>query len=206
MFNPLYKEKIMPVDSKTIELPMVDSRAYRLIRDALLTLSASAAIALSAQVAIPLPFTPVPLTLQTLFVLLSGALLGSKRGPASVMVYIGFGIAGIPVFASGGAGLARLLGPTGGYLVGFAAASFVAGFLFENGFGKTLFGRTLAMLAASVLIYAFGLARLASFTGWDSVLSLGLYPFIAGDMLKIGLLTLLLPATQAVVQIRQKSL
>ncbi|NLI99206.1 biotin transporter BioY [bacterium] len=184
----------------------MDSKIYRLLRGTLLTFASSAAIALSAQVAIPLPFTPVPITLQTLVVLLSGALLGSRLGPLSVIVYIGLGMTGIPVFASGGAGLARLLGPTGGYLVGFAAASFVAGFLFENGFGKTLFGRTLAMLAASVLIYAFGLARLASFTGWDSVLSLGLYPFIAGDMLKIGLLTLLLPATQAVVQIRQKSL
>lgn len=199
----------MLVNSRTIEvnyLWKMDSKIYRLLRGTLLTFASSAAIALSAQVAIPLPFTPVPITLQTLVVLLSGALLGSRLGPLSVIVYIGLGMTGIPVFASGGAGLARLLGPTGGYLVGFAAASFVAGFLFENGFGKTLFGRTLAMLAASVLIYAFGLARLASFTGWDSVLSLGLYPFIAGDMLKIGLLTLLLPATQAVVQIRQKSL
>jgi biotin transporter BioY len=194
LFNPLFKEELMLANSRTIELPMVDSRTYRLVRDALLTLSASAAIALSAQAAVPLPFTPVPITLQTLFVLLSGALLGSKRGPASIIIYVLLGTTGIPVFASGAAGLARLLGPTGGYIAGFIAASFAVGFLFEHGFGKSLFTRTLAMLAGSILIYAFGLARLASFTGWDGVLALGLYPFIAGDLLKLAAALLLLNA------------
>ncbi len=177
-----------------------DLKVYRVVRDVLLTLSASVAIALSAQAAVPLPFTPVPLTLQTLFVLLSGALLGSKRGPASVIVYIILGMSGIPVFASGGVGLARLLGPTGGYLVGFAAASFAVGFLFERGLGKSPLTRTLVMLAGSVLIYAFGLPRLASFTGWDRVFALGLYPFISGDLLKLGAVILLLQSLSGYMQ------
>lgn len=188
---------------KTVEIRdclNADLKVYRIVRDVLLMLSASAAIALSAQAAVPLPFTPVPLTLQTLFVLLSGALLGSKRGPASVVLYIVLGIVGIPVFASGGVGFARLAGPTGGYLLGFTAASFAVGFLFERGLGKLPLTRTVAMLAGSVLIYAFGLPRLASFTGWDKVLVLGLYPFISGDLLKLGAAIILLHSHSGYVQ------
>ncbi|MEA3311680.1 MAG: biotin transporter BioY [candidate division WOR-3 bacterium] len=159
----------------------------------LLIAGGSLAIALAARVYIPLQFTPVPITGQTLMVLLAGTLLGSKRGAASVITYLGLGVAGIPLFAGGGVGFARLFGPTGGYLIGFVAAAYVTGYLAERGWDRRIFTAALAMLAGSVIIYIFGLPRLAVFTGWDRVLALGLYPFIAGDMVKLAAATLLLP-------------
>ncbi len=160
----------------------------------LLIAGASLAIALSAQVYLPLPFTPVPISGQTLMVLLAGTLLGSKRGAASVITYLGLGVAGIPLFAGGGVGFARLLGPTGGYLMGFVAAAYVAGYLAEQGWDRRIFTVALAMLAGNVVIYLFGLPRLAVFIGWNRVLALGLYPFITGDVVKLVAATLLLPA------------
>jgi biotin transporter BioY len=166
----------------------------------LLIAGASLAIALSAQAYLPLPFTPVPISGQTLMVLLAGTLLGSKRGAASVITYLGLGVAGIPLFAGGGVGFARLLGPTGGYLMGFVAAAYVAGYLAQKSWDRRIFTAGLAMLAGNVVIYLFGLPRLAVFVGWDKVLALGLYPFIAGDVVKLVAATLLLPVGWRLLQ------
>ncbi|GEM90109.1 biotin transporter BioY [Oceanithermus desulfurans] len=159
-------------------------------------------VALLAQVALPLPFTPVPVTLQTLGVLLAGAALGSRLGAQALLLYLAAGAAGLPVFAGGGAGVGWLAGPTGGYLLGFVAAAWLAGALVERfAADRRPLPAFLAMLAAGAAIYAFGLAGLA---GWmalagktvslPGLLALGFWPFALGDLLKAGLAAVLLPA------------
>ena len=161
-----------------------------LLKDAILVLGASLSIALSAQIALQLPFSPVPITGQTLAVLLLGALLGSKRGALSVLAYLAEGTAGLPVFAGGGSGPAWLLGPTGGYLLGFVVAAWVVGSLSEHVWDRSVAGTLVIMLAGSATIYLFGLLWLAHFVGADKALALGLIPFVPGDSLKIALAVL----------------
>ncbi len=169
-------------------------RRTALLYDAALVLGGSLLIALSAQVAIPLPFSPVPVTGQTLAVLLVGALLGSRRGALAVVAYIAQGLAGLPVFAGGAAGLARLFGPTGGYLVGFVAAAFLVGLLAERGWDRR-FGTTVAaMTLGNVVIYAVGATWLAVFVGGlPQAWSMGVLPFLPGDAVKIVLAAVVLP-------------
>lgn len=138
------------------------------------------ATALSAQVALPVPGTPVPFTFQPLLVLLAGALLGSRLGAASQIAYLAAGAAGLPVFAAGG-GIAYLLGPTGGYLMAYPAAAFLAGMAAGGGVWRTL-GALLAGLAA---IYAGGLAWLAAVGNVTTAVTLGLAPFILADLVKV---------------------
>jgi len=167
-----------------------------LARDVLLVLSFSAVTALCAQIAFWIG--PVPITGQTFAVLLAGALLGSKRGALSQLTYLGMGAMGAPVFAGWMGGPAVLLGPTGGYLLGFVAAAFVVGFLAERGWDRRLWSTALAMLIGSIVMYAFGLAWLAfwldRFAPESSVLSVGLYPFIPGDLFKLVLAATALPS------------
>ena len=169
-------------------------RRSAFLYDAALVLGASLVIALSAQVAIQLPFSPVPITGQTMAVLLVGALLGSRRGALAVLAYIAEGLAGLPVFAGGAAGLTRLFGPTGGYLVGFVAAAFLVGWLAERGWDRR-FGTTLAaMTLGNLVIYGVGAVWLAVFVGGVSrAWSLGVVPFLPGDAIKIVLAAVLLP-------------
>jgi len=145
---------------------------------------AVAVMAVSAQVAVPLPFTPVPATLQPVAVLAIGALLGARLGAAALVTYLAIGMAGLPVFAMGGSGVARLLGPTGGYLLAFPVAALVAGL----GGARRLLPMLLAMVAAMVVIHAGGTAWLA-LLGGDAALAFeaGFLPFLTGDLLKIGL-------------------
>jgi biotin transport system substrate-specific component len=142
-------------------------------------------VALAAQVRIPLPFTPVPVTLQDLAVLTVGGLLGPVAGLAALVTYLGLGIAGLPVFAGGGFGLAWLLGPTGGYLLAFPVAAFVAGALAARaGFARTLLGAFLGML----IIHAGGVAQLALLNGdLVAAFQLGSLPFLPVSLLKAGL-------------------
>ncbi len=169
-------------------------RRYSLVFDAACVVAGSLLIALSAQVAIPLPFSPVPITGQTLAVLLVGAVLGSRLGSLCVLMYLAEGALGLPVFAGGALGLARLFGPTGGYLAGLLAAAFVTGWLAERGWDRRPATALLAMLAGTVVIYACGLAWLAHFVGAQRVLALGLLPFVPGDLVKLSAATALLPA------------
>jgi len=159
-----------------------------------LILGGSALVALSAQVSIPLPWTPVPITGQTFGVLLVGALLGSFRGVLSLLTYLAEGAAGLPVFAGGSGGYLKLFGPSGGYLWGFVAAAFVVGFLAERGWDRHPLRAALAMLAGNVVIYLFGLPWLARFVPPEQVLAAGLYPFIPGDLLKLLLAASALPS------------
>lgn len=169
-------------------------RRYGFAYDALCVVSGSLLMAALAQVAIPVPFSPVPITGQTLAALLVGTLLGSRLGLLAVLLYLSEGTLGLPVFAGGGFGLARLAGPTGGYLVGLALAAFVTGWLAERGWDRRPATMLLAMLAGSALIYACGLAWLAHFVGSSRVLAMGLLPFVPGDLFKIAAVTALLPA------------
>ncbi|MCJ7828166.1 MAG: biotin transporter BioY, partial [Dehalococcoidia bacterium] len=127
---------------------------------------------------------PVPITGQTFAVLLTGALLGSRRGALSQLSYLAIGATGIPYwFALGGTpGIARLIGPTGGYLIGFVAVAFLVGWLAERGWDRRVWTAALAMLAGEAVLYVFGLSWLVRFVPGDKVLQAGLYPFIIGDL------------------------
>ena len=162
-------------------------------REIALILGGSFLIALSAQLQFALPFSPVPITGQTFTVLLLGALYGSRRGPATVVTYLTLGAIGLPVFAGGTFGVARLVGPTAGYLVGFVAAAFVVGLLSERGWDRKPWTTAASMIIGNGVIYVPGLLWLSKFVGWQAVLSTGLLPFLAGDALKIVLATILLP-------------
>jgi biotin transport system substrate-specific component len=173
--------------------------------DAALVAGFSLVVALSAQVAIPLPFTPVPVTLQTLAVLLAGCLLGSGRGALAILAYIGEGAAGLPVFSGGRAGVAHLLGPTGGYLLGFLAAAYVAGLLAERGSLRSWRGTLLTLVLGNVVLYVPGVAWLGAYTGLQKAVSLGLLPFLAGDLLKTAAGAGLLGGISAVREWRRRS-
>src|SRR5262245_1318955 len=155
-------------------------------RDVVLVAIASLLTGLAAQAEIRLPFTPVPITLQPLAVFLLGAALGSRRGALAMIAYLAEGVAGLPFFAGGAAGPQHLAGPTGGYLLGFVPTAFVIGWLAERGWDRTPWRAAAAMLCGSVVLFACGLAQLATFVGRARVLELGLYPFIVGDLLKIA--------------------
>ena len=137
--------------------PAFTSTKSGLLFDAAVVLVGSAFIALMAQVSVPLPFSPVPITGQTLAVLLVGALLGTARGAMTAALYLGWGIVGLPVFAGGTFGLARLAGPTGGYLVGFIAAAAVVGHLAQRGWDRRPRTCALALAIGNLVIYLFGL-------------------------------------------------
>jgi biotin transport system substrate-specific component len=142
------------------------------------------ALAAASQVAIPLPGTPVPLTLQPLLVVLAGMMLGPVAGASSMVLYLLAGVTGLPVFAPiGPPGLARLLGPTGGYLIAYPAAAFVAGAAVRH--ARNFPGRALAAAAGILVIYVGGLAQLAILTGsLGRAALLGVLPFAAADAVK----------------------
>jgi biotin transporter BioY len=153
-----------------------------------LVLAFSLFMAVLAHIAIPLPFTPVPITGQTFGVLLTGALLGSRLGAASMLAYIVEGLAGLPVFAPAG-------GPaTYGYLAGFVAAAFVVGWLAERGWDRNVLTSGLAMLAGEVAIYVFGLLWLSRFVPASKVLVFGFFPFVIGDLIKLVAAAVAVPA------------
>lgn len=152
-----------------------------------LVVSASFFIALCAHITIPLPFTPVPLTLQNFAVLLVGLALGSRRGAIALVLYLAEGAAGLPLFnPTGPGGLAQLLGPTGGYLMAYPVVAFAAGWIAER--GSKSFGRGLiAATIAEIVLFVGGVAWLALlFRGsWWQAAHFGLYPFVFAEVAKI---------------------
>ena len=180
----------------TRTLPRIDRR----VRDTLLVVTGSLFVAAMAQVKIPLPFTPVPLTGQTFAVLLVGAALGSRRGAASLLLYLLQGMIGLPVFAGGASGLAVLLGPTGGYLAGFVVAAYLIGALAARGLDRRIPSALLAFLAGEAVIYLFGVAWLSLFLGIQRAIVAGFLPFLIGDVLKLVAAALVLPAAWKLVK------
>jgi biotin transport system substrate-specific component len=150
-----------------------------------LVIGTSWLIAISAQISINIPFSPVPVTGQTLVILLAGLFLGKTLGTASVAAYLVQGAAGLPVFAGGKSGIVTLFGPTGGYLFGFLAAVYFVGLLSELRHKRSLFQAASALVIGNMIIYVFGLLWLARFVGETRSLELGLFPFLIGDALKI---------------------
>lgn len=142
----------------------------------------AALTAIGARISVLIPGTPVPFTFQPLFVILAGALLGARLGAASQALYLAAGIAGLPVFAAGG-GAAYLLGPTGGYLMAYPLAAFLAGTWADRSAVRTLAGLLLGLAA----IYAGGLAWLSVVGDVDVAVALGLRPFVAMDLVKVAM-------------------
>jgi biotin transport system substrate-specific component len=187
----------MVMSSMTVRAPLIEHiwPAKSLTRDAVLILGTSLFLALSAQIAVPLPFSPVPVTTQTLVVLLAGAILGSRLGALSVMVYLAEGMVGLPFFAKGNAGFAYFRGVTGGYLVGFVLAAFIVGLLVERGFGRNVSTTVLAMLLGNLVLYSTGVLWLQAVlhSSLSKAYSLGVVPFMLGDLYKLGVGSVLLP-------------
>ena len=165
-----------------------------LLTDALLVTACSLLVALFAQVQVILPFTPVPITGQTFAVLLVGAALGGRRAAASLALYLLEGAMGLPVFAGGTAGLLRLAGPTGGYLVGFIPAAYLVGMLAERGLDRRWYSALPVFLAGQLVLYTVGVLWLGTYVGLDRALIAGLWPFIALDAVKAVLAAVALPS------------
>jgi biotin transport system substrate-specific component len=164
------------------------------LRDVILVVLGALFVAALAQVKIPLPFTPVPLTGQTFAVFLVGATLGSKRGAASMALYIALGALGLPVFAGGASGLTYLAGATLGYLVGFVLAAYVIGLLAERGLERNVRTSIIPFLVGTIMIYICGVAWLTIVLGsLDKAIAAGLLPFLIGDAIKLVAAALVLP-------------
>ena len=164
------------------------------LRDLLLISTGVVLVAALAQVKIHLPFTPVPLTGQTFAVLLVGAALGSKRGVTSLMLYTALGSVGLPIFAGGASGLAYLSGPTFGYLIGFVAAAYTVGMVAERGLERSVQTSIVPFVLGTLVIYIFGGGWLSVLVGIQKALTLGVLPFLVGDVIKMMLAALALPA------------
>lgn len=161
-------------------------RALEASRQFAILVGASLVVALCARISIPLPFTPVPLTVQNFGVLLVGLLLGSRRGLAALALYLAEGAIGLPVFSPmGPGGIAQLLGATGGFLIAYPFVAFLAGYIFERG-QKSFARAALAGLLAEILLFAGGLAGLFLIThSLAKAAYLGLYWFLAAEVMKI---------------------
>jgi biotin transport system substrate-specific component len=168
------------------------------VRSVVLVVAFSLLVALAAQVAVPLPWTPVPLTAQTFAVLLTGALLGSRLGALALVVYLIEGASGLPFFHGGAGGPQYLVGPTAataGYLFAFPVAAFVTGHLAERGWDRRFLTAALAMALGSLVILAGGWAWLAVYTrSAAAAFASGVAPFLVGDIIKVLLAAAALPA------------
>lgn len=166
------------------QAPVASPASHALVEIAAVA-GGSLLIALCAQIQIPLPFTPVPITGQTFAVLLLPVMLGGWRGPAAVALYVAEGLLGLPFFAGGSAGVAVLAGPTGGYLVGFVLAAVVIALLTGSGGNRVRIA--LALVAGNLAIYLCGVPWLAGFVdgGLVAALALGMTPFLIGDAIKL---------------------
>ncbi len=180
------------------------TRRSSLVYQVAIILAASIFVALCAQLAFDLPFSPVPVTGQTFAVLLVGALLGSRRGALALIAYAAEGAAGLPVFAMGRAGAAVLFGPTGGYIFGFILAAWLVGLLAEKGWDRRFPTAVIAMSIGTAVIFLFGASWLAPVVGADKVLALGVMPFLPGALVKIVLAAALLPAGWKLLGMRRR--
>ncbi|TQO21030.1 biotin transport system substrate-specific component [Rhodoglobus vestalii] len=175
---------------------LADTIFSRSLTTDLVLVSAGAAVtAAMAQLVVPL--YPVPITGQTLAVLLVGSTLGATRGMLSMLLYAILGIVGLPVFSEASSGLGVLAGTTGGYIVGFIFAAGLTGWLAQRDWDKKFLGAAISFLAGTGLTFVFGLTWLALVTGGtlEQVLAWGLYPFIIGGVIKAGIAAAIIPST-----------
>lgn len=173
--------------SSHIVIRTLPSRSHALARNCAVVVGASLFVALCAHITLPLPFTPVPLTVQNFAVLLVGLVLGSRRGFAALALYLAEGAMGLPFFnPTGPGGIAQLLGPTGGYLIAYPVVAFVAGWLWERGsrgFARAL----LASVAAEIVLFAAGVSWLMviAHVPFVQAAAFGLYPFLFAEIMKV---------------------
>jgi biotin transport system substrate-specific component len=172
--------------SQTLNIP--HERGLEWLKQAALVVGASLFVAVCAHVTIPLPGTPVPLTVQNFGVLLVGLLLGSRRGFAALALYLAEGAMGLPVFSPiplGLSGIAHIVGPTGGYLLAYPLVAGLAGFVYERG-AKSFVRATIGGLLAEIVLFASGLAWLYAYThSLSKAAYFGLYWFIAAEVMKV---------------------
>jgi biotin transport system substrate-specific component len=182
-----------PFVAKTMPAPV--AKAFLIVVGSLL-------LAVSAQIKIP--FYPVPVTGQTLVVLLIGMTYGPLLGGATVAAYLLQGAIGLPVFAGAAVGMAALVGPTGGYLAGFLVAAVIMGILAERGMGRSVISTVIAMMIGNAVIYAMGVSWLTSFIGMEKALMFGMAKFLYGDALKLVIAACLMPVAWRFVKSAQK--
>jgi len=179
-----------------------DTGAGLRAKQVILVLAGIAALAIAAKIRVPM--WPVPITMQTLVVLTIGATFGTRLGLATLLGYVALGAAGVAVFAGDSAGLAYLMGPTGGYLVGFVAAAALMGTLARKGWDRSFGGMAGAMVLGNAVIYVFGLAGMtwlfAADKGMGWVLQYGMGNFLVGDALKLVLAALIVPGIWKLVR------
>lgn len=188
------------ISATMLRSPIMNMKTNELTNAVLACLFA-ALISIGAYIAIPLPGTPIPIVLQNMFIMLAALLLGPWWGLLAVAFYLLFGIVGMPVFSGGTGGIAKLLGPTGGYLVGYIPAVIIIGLI--SGIGRrTIPANLAACVAGMAIVYTFGVVRLKTVlnAGWGQSLAAGLYPFLIGDGIKIVLASLLAPRLFAGVE------
>jgi len=158
----------------------------------------AALISIGAFIAVPVPGSPVPIVMQNMFIMLAALVLGPWWALLSTVIYLLFGLLGMPVFSGGSGGIAKLLGPTGGYLFGYIPAVILMGFISATG-GKRTLTNVLACVMGMAVVYLFGVLRLKSVlqADWGRALTAGFYPFIPGDLIKIALASILAPRLSA---------
>ena len=167
----------------------------KIIKNLLIIFLSSLLVTISAKIKIP--FYPVPMTMQTFVVILVGITFGWKIGVATISLYLFEGIIGFPVFAGTpekGIGIAYMVGPTGGYLFGFAISAGFLGWLSSKGWDRNVFLTLAAMILGTTIIFTFGIIWLGAVIGWEKpILEIGIFPFIPAEVFKIALATAILP-------------
>lgn len=200
-YHRLSNSRFHGVSTLTLFAALTATRPEKLAIATLVAIAGSILLTLSAKISIP--FYPVPLTMTTFVVIGLGLALGSRLGSAAVALYLVQGALGLPVFAGTpekGIGLAYMMGPTGGYLLGYLLAAFAAGTLAERGMDRSPLSAFLAAIIASAIIYVPGVLWLGALFGWDQpILAWGLTPFILGDATKAALAAAVFPATWAMI-------
>jgi biotin transport system substrate-specific component len=188
------QHEVAPTLAHAVWSPVGSSPATRAI---VLALIGTALLTLSAKIQVP--FWPVPMTMQTFVVLVLGMAYGWQLAGATVLLYLAQGALGLPVFAGGG-GIAYMAGPTGGYLAGFLLAAVAVGWLAEHGWDRTAPRTLAAMLIGTAMIFACGIAWLATLIGLPQAIGAGLVPFLLGEAVKIALATAILPFAWRLLQ------
>lgn len=174
---------------------LTDLLPRTLVRDAAVVVAGALLVAASAQVVVPLPFTPVPITGSTFGVLLAAAALGPLRGVLAMVLYLGLGLVGLPFYAEASSGVEVFAGATGGYLVAYPLVALLVGACARRGLDRTPRGMAAAFLAGSAVFYALGVPWLAAVTGMDAgaAVRAGMLPFLIGDLAKAALAAGLVP-------------
>jgi biotin transport system substrate-specific component len=178
--------------------PAVGDLSNISLRNLVLVVAGSMIVAAAAHISVPM--VPVPMTLQTLAVLAIGAVYGSRLGAATLALYALEGAAGLPVFAPTLKGYPSIMGPTGGYVIGFILAAGLVGYLAERGWDKSINRLFLATLAGAAILYVPGIAWLSSFISFEKAVTLGMVPFLMGDVVKAAIVAGAIPAVWALTR------